>query len=86
MDIRFRGVDNFVLVIKRKDASMLDISIILKVAGVGILVSAAAQILSKSGRDEQSMLVTIAGIIVVLVMLVGEIERLFELVQSVFGF
>lgn len=72
--------------IKRKDASMLDISIILKVAGVGILVSAAAQILSKSGRDEQSMLVTIAGIIVVLVMLVGEIERLFELVQSVFGF
>lgn len=65
---------------------MLDISIILKVAGVGILVSAAAQILSKSGRDEQSMLVTIAGIIVVLVMLVGEIERLFELVQSVFGF
>ena len=65
---------------------MLDISIILKVAGVGILVSAAAQILSKSGRDEQSMLVTIAGIIVVLVMLVDEIEKLFELVRSVFGF
>ena len=65
---------------------MLDISVILKVAGVGILVSAATQILSKSGRDEQSMLVTIAGIIVVLAMLVGEIERLFELVQSVFGF
>jgi stage III sporulation protein AC len=65
---------------------MLDIGIILKVAGVGILVSAAAQILSKSGRDEQSMLVTIAGIIVVLIMLVGEIEKLFELVCSVFGF
>ena len=65
---------------------MLDIGIILKVAGVGILVSAAAQILSNSGRDEQSMLVTIAGIIVVLIMLVGEIEKLFELVCSVFGF
>ena len=65
---------------------MLDIGIILKVAGVGILVSAAAQILSKSGRDEQSMLVTIAGLIVVLIMLVGEIEKLFELVCSVFGF
>jgi len=65
---------------------MLDIGIILKVAGVGILVSAAAQILSKSGRDEQSMLVTVAGIIVVLIMLVGEIEKLFELVCSVFGF
>ena len=65
---------------------MLDIGIILKVAGVGILVSAAAQILSKSGRDEQSTLVVIAGIIVVLVMLVGEIEKLFQLVISVFGF
>ncbi len=65
---------------------MLDIGIILKAAGVGILVSAATQILSKSGRDEQAMLVTIAGIIVVLIMLVGEIEKLFELVCSVFGF
>ena len=65
---------------------MLDIGIILKVAGVGILVSAATQKLSKSGRDEQSLLVTIAGIIVVLIMLIGEIEKLFELVCSVFGF
>ena len=64
----------------------MDIGLILKVAGVGILVSAASQILSKSGRDEQSMLVTIAGIIVVLILLVGEIEKLFDLVCSVFGF
>ena len=64
----------------------MDISIILKVAGVGILVAAATQILSKSGRDEQSMLVSVAGIIVVLIMLVGEIEKLFELVRSIFGF
>lgn len=55
-------------------------------AGVGILVSAAAQILQKSGRDEQSTLVVIAGIIVVLIMLVGEIEKLFQLVMNVFGF
>ena len=65
---------------------MLDIGIILKVAGVGILVSAATQILSKSGRDEQAMLVTIAGIVVVLILLIGEIEKLFDLVCSVFGF
>lgn len=64
----------------------MDIALILKVAGVGILVSAASQILSKSGRDEQAMLVTVAGIIVVLLMLVGEIEKLFELVCTVFGF
>ncbi len=65
---------------------MLDIGTILKVAGVGILVSAATQILSKSGRDEQAMLVTVAGIITVLIMLIGEIEKLFRLVCSVFGF
>ena len=64
----------------------MDIGLILKVAGIGILVSAATQILSKSGRDEQSTFVTIAGIIVVLIMLVGEIEKLFSLVSSVFGF
>ena len=70
----------------KKGEVILDIGIILKVAGVGILVSAASQILSKSGRDEQSMLVTIAGIVVVLIMLIGEIEKLFQLVCSVFGF
>ena len=64
----------------------MDVGLILKVAGVGILVSAAAQILQKSVRDEQSTLVVIAGIIVVLIMLVGEIEQLFELVMAVFGF
>jgi len=64
----------------------LDIGLILKVAGVGILVSVASQILTKYGRDEQSTLVIISGIIVVLIMLIGEIEKLFELVISVFGF
>ncbi len=71
---------------KEGNKEVLDIGIILKVAGVGILVAAAVQILSKSGRDEQAMLVTVSGIIVVLIMLVGEIEKLFELVRSVFGF
>lgn len=64
----------------------MDIGLILKVAGVGILVSVASQILTKYGRDEQSTLVIISGIIVVLIMLIGEIEKLFELVISVFGF
>lgn len=64
----------------------MDIGVILKVAGVGILVSVAAQILSKSGRDEQSMLVTIAGIVVVFLMLIDEIDKLFSLIRSVFGF
>ena len=64
----------------------MDISLIIKVAGVGILVSVAAQILSKSGRDEQSMLVTLAGIVVVLLLLVDEIALLFDRICAVFGF
>ena len=64
----------------------MNTELILKVVGIGILVTVAVQILNKSGRDEQSTLVIIAGIVVVLVMLVGEIEKLFELVRSVFGF
>lgn len=64
----------------------MDVSLILKIAGVGVLVSSASAILSKSGRDEQAMLVTVAGFIVVMLMLVGEIGELFDTVQSVFGF
>lgn len=64
----------------------MDVSLILKIAGVGVLVSAASAILNKSGRDEQAMMVTLAGIIAVMLMLVGEIGNLFETVQSVFGF
>lgn len=64
----------------------MDVGLILKIAGVGILVSVSSSILNKSGRDEQAMLVTLAGIIVVMLMLVGEIGALFEAVQSVFGF
>jgi stage III sporulation protein AC len=64
----------------------MDISLIIKVAGIGILVSVASQILSKSGRDEQSMLVTLAGIVVVLLLLVDEIALLFDRICTVFGF
>ncbi len=61
-------------------------SLVLKVAGVGLLVSVAQQILSRTGREEQAMLVSVAGIVLVLLLLVEEIGRLFALVESVFGF
>lgn len=64
----------------------MDVSLVLKVAGVGLLVSVAQQILSRAGRDEQAMLVSIAGIVLVLLLLVEEIGQLFALVESVFGF
>jgi stage III sporulation protein AC len=64
----------------------MDVSLIMRIAGVGILVSVVVAILNKSGRDEQAMLVTVAGILVVMLMLVEEIGALLESVQSVFGF
>ena len=62
----------------------MDVGLILKVAGVGIMVAVAAQILSKSGRDEQATLVTVAGLIVVFFMLVREIGTLFDTVRDIF--
>lgn len=64
----------------------MDVSLILKIAGLGILVSVTCQILNKSGRDEQSMMVSVAGVIIVALLLVGEIRNLFETLRSVFGF
>ena len=64
----------------------MDVTLILKIAGVGILVSIASAILSKSGRDEQAVFVGVAGIIVAMLMLVGEIGELIDTVRSVFGF
>ncbi len=63
----------------------MEIGLILKIAGVGILVSVLTTILGKSGKDEQAMLVTVAGIVVVMLMLVDEIGILLESVRSVFG-
>ncbi|MBO5938187.1 MAG: stage III sporulation protein AC [Clostridia bacterium] len=63
----------------------MEIGLLLKIAGVGVLVSITSAILNKSGRDEQAMLVTVAGIVVVMLMLVGEIGQLFDTVRSVFG-
>lgn len=64
----------------------MEVGLVLKVAGVGLLVSVATQILNKSGRDEQATLVTVAGIVVVLLMLVEQIGSLFSLIYATFGF
>ena len=63
----------------------MDVTLIMRIAGVGILVSVANNILSKSGRDEQAAFCTIAGVIIVLLMLVGEIDKLFSSVRGIFG-
>ncbi|MBQ8907036.1 MAG: stage III sporulation protein AC [Clostridia bacterium] len=63
----------------------MDIGLILRVAGVGILVTVTCQILSKAGRDEQSLLVALTGMVLVLLMLVEQIGNLILAVQTVFG-
>ena len=62
----------------------MELGLILKVAGVGFIVSVVAQILNKSGRDEQGMMLIISGIIVVFCILIGEIGDLFEEIKDVF--
>lgn len=64
----------------------MDVGLILKIVGIGILVAVSSIMLNKAGRDEQAMLVTLAGIVVVVLMLVGEMGTLFERLRSVFGF
>ena len=63
----------------------MDIAIILKIAGTGLLIAAAYQILTKSGRDEQAMLLSLTGVIFVLMILVGKIGDLFSQIRSIFG-
>ena len=63
----------------------MDIGLILKVAGVGFLVSVACQVLSRTGRDEQVTLVSLAGVIIVLLILTPQIGELFDTIKGVFG-
>jgi stage III sporulation protein AC len=64
----------------------MDVDLIFKIAAVGILVAVLNLLLSRSGRDEQALMTTIAGLVVVLVILVREISDLFDLIKSLFGF
>ena len=59
--------------------------IIFKILGMGLLISVAHQLLMKSGRDEQAMLLILAGIVTVLAIVVGEIADLFQKIESLFG-
>ena len=63
----------------------MDVDLILKIAAIGILVSVLNQVLSRSGRDEQATMTTLAGLVVVLMMVVQQISGLFELVKNLFG-
>ena len=63
----------------------MEIDLIFKIAAIGIIVSVLNQLLIRSGREEQGMLLTLAGLVVVLSMIVVQISDLFTTVKSVFG-
>ena len=62
----------------------MDINFIFKIAAIGIIVAVLNQILVRSGREEHAMLITIAGLIVVLMMVIPQIADLFSAVKSIF--
>ena len=64
----------------------MEIDLIFKIAAIGIIVSILNQVLSRSGREEQATMTSLAGLVVVLMMLTKKIAELFDLVKSLFQF
>lgn len=73
------GTDNFIFV-------NMDIDLVFKIAAIGIIVSILNQVLSRSGREEQATMTSLAGLVVVLMMLAQKIADLFDLVKTLFEF
>lgn len=63
----------------------MDVDLIFKVAAIGILVAILNQLLIRSGREEQAMMTTLAGLIVVMMILIREISAMFQLIKTTFG-
>ncbi len=64
----------------------MEIDLIFKIAAIGIIVSILNQVLSRSGREEQATMTTLAGLVVVLMMIAQKVAELFELVKTLFNF
>ena len=64
----------------------MDVELIFKIAAVGIIVAVLTQLLIRSGREEQAMLTSLAGLIVVLTVIITHISTLFNTIKQLFGF
>ena len=62
---------------------LLEVDLLFKIAGIGILVSVLNQVLSKAGREDQAMMITITGLIIVLMLGISKISDLFNSVRSI---
>ena len=63
----------------------MEIDLLFKIAGIGILVAVLNQVLNKAGREDQAMMITITGLIIVLMLVVDKINELFNSVRSIFN-
>ena len=63
----------------------MNVDLIFKIAAIGIIVAVLSQLLIRSGRDDQAMMTTIAGLVVVLMMVIQQISELFAEIKSLFG-
>ncbi len=64
----------------------MEVTLVFQIAGLGIIVAVLSQLLKRAERDEQALMITIAGLVIVMVMLVNEISELFDTVRTAFGF
>ena len=64
----------------------MNVDLIFQIAGVGIIVAVLNQLLTRAGREEQALLTTIAGLVVVLFMVIGQIGELFDTIKQIFNF
>ena len=63
----------------------MDINLLFKIAAIGILVAVLRQVLTRAGREDQAMMTTLAGLVIVLSMVIKEISTLFTNVRTMFG-
>ena len=64
----------------------MDVDLIFKIAAIGIVVAVLNQLLVRSGREEQALMVTLAGLVIVMMVMIQQISDLFQLIKALFGF
>lgn len=65
--------------------NQMDVDLILKVAGIGMIITVLCQVMSKAGRDEQATMVSLAGMVVILILIAERVGSLVSTLRSVFG-
>lgn len=85
-----RNLKDFSLTLRmtrgKSRGNFMNVDFIFKIAAIGIIVAVLSLVLSRSGREEQAMMTTLSGLIVVLLMLVQKIADLFHTIETLFGF